>query len=57
MGAGVYTLEVSRLGYAPLQRLVTLLAGQTTAVEIELQPAAVTLEGVSVDACASPSKG
>lgn len=50
---GVYTLEVTRLGYADLQRLVTLSEGETTAVQIELQPAAVTLEGVSVDATRS----
>ncbi len=51
--AGEFTLRVERLGYAPESRLVTVVADRTVAVEIGLQPAAVLLEGVSVDAARS----
>lgn len=51
--AGSFTLKVERLGYASLSRLVTLRAGETVDVEVEVQPAAVLLEGVGVEAARS----
>ena len=51
--SGSYTLRVERLGYAALSRLITLQVGAGTAVDIELQPAAVLIEGVGVEAVRS----
>ena len=51
--AGGFTLKAERLGYAALSRLVTLQPGVVTDVDIELQPAAVLIEGVGVEAVRS----
>lgn len=50
LAPGQYTLEVTRLGYASLSRLVSIRAGQTTSVEVVLQPAALAVEGIEVEA-------
>jgi hypothetical protein len=46
--AGRYTLRVDRIGFADASRQVTIVAGETTEVELTLQLSAVLLEGVSV---------
>lgn len=48
--AGDYTLRVQRLGFAELTRIVTLVAGDTLELDLEIQSAAVTLEGLDVEA-------
>lgn len=48
--AGSYTLRAERLGYAPVSRLVTLESGGVLTLDVVLQPAAVLLEGVGVEA-------
>ncbi len=48
--AGSYTLRAERLGYAAVSRLVTLDAGGVLNLDVVLQPAAVLLEGVGVEA-------
>jgi TonB-linked SusC/RagA family outer membrane protein len=44
--AGTYTLTASRLGYRDAEESVTVVAGQTTTIEILLMPAPVGLAGV-----------
>lgn len=46
--AGSYTIAVQRLGYAPAQRSVVVVAGDTTRLEIGLRPSAIDLPGVVV---------
>jgi hypothetical protein len=53
LDAGRYTLRVTRLGYAELTRLITVVPGERTPVSVRLQPAAVALEGVSIEASRS----
>lgn len=45
---GVYTLEISRLGYAPLTTGVRVAGNLTQMVEIQLAPDALELEGITV---------
>ncbi len=44
--AGTYTLRVTRLGYREVEETVTVVAGETTNVAIEMQVAAVEVAGV-----------
>lgn len=50
---GRYTLRVTRIGYADVTRLVSLTPDATTRADVELQPAAVMLEGLGVEATAA----
>lgn len=51
--AGVYELEVQSLGYAAKTITgVTVLAGQTATLDIQLSPAAIEVEGITVSASA-----
>ena len=51
--AGLYTLRVERIGYATSTRLVTVRGEGPVIVEVALQPAAVLLEGVGIEAARS----
>jgi len=44
--AGTYTLRASRLGYRSVEQAVTVVAGETTIIEIGLFPVAVEIEGL-----------
>ncbi|HEY2953828.1 MAG TPA: TonB-dependent receptor [Candidatus Eisenbacteria bacterium] len=46
--AGACTLSVTRLGYAPLRRELTVAEGQETALELQLTRNAVRLEEITV---------
>ncbi|UCC71024.1 MAG: SusC/RagA family TonB-linked outer membrane protein [Gemmatimonadota bacterium] len=46
VAAGTYTLRVTRMGYLEVEETVTVLAGETTDVEIEMQVMAVEIGGV-----------
>jgi iron complex outermembrane recepter protein len=45
---GRYTLTVERVGYAPVDRHVTVTADETTALVIELRPSALEIAGLVV---------
>lgn len=47
--AGAYLLRLRTLGYEAHEQTVTLPAGERTRVNVRLEPAAVALEGVSVE--------
>src|SRR5690606_9602877 len=47
---GRYTLALTRLGYDAEVREVVLIAGRPTALEVELRPDALALEGLAVRA-------
>ncbi|NNK63258.1 MAG: TonB-dependent receptor [Gemmatimonadetes bacterium] len=51
--AGLYTLRVERIGYATATRLLTLRGPDPVPVVVTLQPAAILLEGVGVEAARS----
>jgi hypothetical protein len=48
--AGRYTLTVQRIGLADVTRLISIEPGATAVIEVEMQPAAVALEGIDVGA-------
>jgi len=51
--AGVYDVEVQSLGFAPKTVTgVTVLAGQTATLDVQLAPAAIEVEGITVSATA-----
>ena len=47
---GEFTIRFTRIGYAAATRPVTLVAGQTARLDVELEPAAVTIDEVVVTA-------
>jgi iron complex outermembrane recepter protein len=50
LGAGVYRVEASLIGYAPVVREVSVLPGAVAGVEVRLVPTPLTLPGVEVTA-------
>ncbi len=52
---GVFTLEVTGLGYAPLATEVRLGGDLTQVVELHLTPDALVLEGITVNVAPQPS--
>ncbi len=47
---GDFTIRFTRIGYAAASRPVTLVAGQTARLDVQLEPAAVTIDEVVVTA-------
>ena len=47
---GIYTLEISYLGYATVEQEVTVTSGETSVVNVTLDPESLTLQGVEVSA-------
>ncbi len=52
---GAYTLEIERLGYAPLTTAVRIAGNLTQVVELEMDPDALELEGITVRVAPRPS--
>jgi iron complex outermembrane receptor protein len=48
--AGSYTLSFDRIGYAPVERQVEVVAGETTEVAVRMQPSALRLAEIVVTA-------
>ena len=46
--AGSYTLAVSFVGYEPLERPITVVAGQATQADVELKSQSVEMKGIDV---------
>ena len=47
---GTHTLQISFLGYSPIQQEVNVIAGETAVVSVSLQPSSVELDEVQVSA-------
>jgi anti-sigma factor RsiW len=56
LSAGVHRLAVRRLGYAPVNREVAIVVGDTVAADVVLSPTAVAFENVVTTGSASASR-